>query len=103
MIRVRPAEEPADFDAKVRQPGLRAVAELVGETPPRARGRRHAQVAESRDEIPAAAFPPYWREALGDLLAGNWRRRITLDYLTRHSPFVARELHRQERLREEDR
>lgn len=218
MIRVRPAEEPADFDAKVRQPGLWAVAELVGETPPRAGGRRHAQVAESREEIPAAAFPPYWREALADLLAGYgrvcsylclyiprgtgapsvdhmaakstrwdqvyewrnyrlacalmnarkgviarvldpfeiedgwfalelvefqlvpnaglspavlaavedtidslrlndavccearleyaedyWRRRITLDYLTRHSPFVARELRRQERLREEDR
>lgn len=218
MIRVRPAEEPADFDANVRQPGLRAVAELVGETPPRAGGRHHAQVAKSREEIPAAAFPPYWREALADLLAGYgrvcsylclyiprgtgapsvdhmaakstrwdqvyewrnyrlacalmnarkgviarvldpfeiedgwfalelvefqlvpnaglspavlaavedtidslrlndavccearleyaedyWRRRITLDYLTRHSPFVARELRRQERLREEDR
>ena len=32
-----------------------------------------------------------------------WRRRITLDYLNRHSPFVARELRRQQRLREEDR
>ena len=217
MIRVRPAEEPPDFDANVRRRGLRAVAELAGETPPRVGGRRHAKVAESRDDIPAAAFPPYWREALDDLLAGYgrvcsylclyiprgtgapsvdhmvaksmrwdqvyewrnyrlacalmnarkgaiarvldpfeiedgwfaleliefqvvpnpglspavaaavedtidrlrlnasvccearleyaedyWRRRITLDYLTRHSPFVARELRRQERLLEED-
>ena len=73
MIRVRPAEEPADFDANVRQPGLRAVAELAGETPPRSRGRRHAQVAESRGGIPADAFPPYWREALDDLLVGYGR------------------------------
>lgn len=73
MIRVRPAEEPPDFDANVRRPGLRAVAELAGETPPRAGNRRHAQVAESRDDIPAAAFPPYWRESLGDLLAGYGR------------------------------
>lgn len=69
MIRVLPADEPPNFNAEVRQPGLRAIAELVGETPPRTRGRRHAQVAESREEIPAAAFWPYWREALGDLLA----------------------------------
>ena len=68
MIPVRPAGEPPNFDAVVRQPGLRAVAELVGETPPRTAGRRHARIAESREEIPASKFPPYWREALGDLL-----------------------------------
>ena len=68
MIRVRPAEEPASFDAEVRQPGLRAVAELVGGTPQRTAGRRYAQVATSRDAIPADAFPDYWRNALRDLL-----------------------------------
>lgn len=68
MIPVRPAAEPPAFDADVRQPGLRAVAELAGETPVRAAGRRYQQVAESREEIPAGAFPPYWREALDDLL-----------------------------------
>ncbi len=68
MIPVRPAGEPPNFDAVVRQPGLRAVAELVGETPPRTAGRRHARIAESREEILASKFPPYWREALGDLL-----------------------------------
>jgi hypothetical protein len=31
MIPVEPAPEPADFDSKVRQPGLSAIAELVGE------------------------------------------------------------------------
>lgn len=73
MIPVRPAAEPPAFDADVRQPGLRAVAELAGETPVRAAGRRYKQVAESREEIPAGAFPPYWRAALGDLLAGYGR------------------------------
>ena len=68
MIPVQPAEEPADFDASVRQPGLQAIAERVGEMPARNAGRRYSQVAESRDEIPASAFPPYWREALEDLL-----------------------------------
>ena len=68
MIPVRPAEEPPDFEAQVREPGRRAVAELVGETSPRSAGRRFAQVAESREEIPASKFPPYWRQALGDLL-----------------------------------
>jgi len=68
VIRVRPAEEPPTFDADVRRPGLRAIAELVGKTPPRAAGRRYARVAECEEEIPASKFPPYWREALGDLL-----------------------------------
>ena len=69
MIPVRPAEEPPNFDADVRQRGLRAIAELVGETTPRTAGQPHAQVAQSREEIPATAFPPYWRQALIDLLA----------------------------------
>ena len=68
MIPVRPAEEPPDFDAQVREPGRRAIAELVGETPPRSAGRRFGQVAERREEIPASKFPPYWRQALDDLL-----------------------------------
>ena len=203
MIPVRPGPEPPAFDVDVRQPGLRAIAELVGEAPPRTAGQRHAQVAGLREEIPAAAFPPYWREALDDLLASYdricvdhmvaksvcwdqvyewrnyrlacalmnsrkgviasvldpfeideswfglelvefqvvrrgdlppevavavdgtierlrlnssaccearleyaedyWQRHISVDYLTRHSPFVARELLRQGRLHEEDR
>lgn len=68
MIPVRPAEEPSTFDAEVRQPGLRAIAELVGETPPRVAGRRFVQVATLRGEIPPNAFPDCWRNALRDLL-----------------------------------
>lgn len=49
-------------------PGLRAIAERVGERPPRTAGRPYAQVAASRDAIPADAFPDYWRKALDDLL-----------------------------------
>ena len=70
MIPVTPAPEPAAFDGKVRQPGLRAIAELAGEqpTPPRIAGQPYAPVAASRDEIPADKFPPYWREMLDDLM-----------------------------------
>ena len=69
MIPVTPASEPADFDRTVRQPGLRSVAELVGEAPQRRAGRRLAQVAETRSRIPPASYPPYWRAVLGELQA----------------------------------
>ena len=70
MIPVTPVPEPAAFDSKVRQPGLRAIAELAGEQPdpPRTAGRPYARVAASRDAIPAAKFPPYWRKMLDDLM-----------------------------------
>ena len=70
MIPVTPAPEPSAFDSKVRQPGLRAIAELAGEqpTPPRIAGQPYAPVAASRDAIPADKFPPYWREMLDDLM-----------------------------------
>lgn len=55
MITVRPAEEPPAFDTEVRQPGRRAVAELV---------------ERFGGEIPADAFPPYWRRILPELLDG---------------------------------
>lgn len=70
MIPVALAPEPASFDAQVRQPGLRAVAELVGERPDRKAGRRYKKVASTRDEIPADKLPVYWRRALDDLLSG---------------------------------
>lgn len=70
MIPVAPAPEPAAFDERVRQPGLRAIAELAGErpTPPRTTGRPHGQVADSRENIPPGRFPPYWRRMLCDLM-----------------------------------
>ena len=70
MIPVTPAPEPPAFDSKVRQPGLRAIAELAGEQPdpPRTASRPCKKVATSRDKIPAGKFPPYWRKVLGDLM-----------------------------------
>jgi len=70
MIPVTPVPEPPAFDRKVRQPGLRAIAELAGEQPdpPRTAGRPCKKVAASRDKIPAGKFPPYWRKVLGDLM-----------------------------------
>ncbi len=75
MIPVTPAPEPPAFDRKVRQPGLRAIAELAGKQPdpPRTAGQPYAAVAASRDEIPAGKFPPYWREMLDDLMESYHR------------------------------
>lgn len=56
MIPVAPEDEPDTFDATVRQPGLRAIAELVGERPPRESGRPFAKVADFRNDIPPAGF-----------------------------------------------
>jgi hypothetical protein len=69
MIRVACAPEPGTFSTKVRDPGLRAIAEMVGETPPRSHGRRFAKIARLRQEIPADKFPSYWAEALDDLMS----------------------------------
>lgn len=68
MIRVNPAPEPPHFDERVRKPGLRAIAEMVGEKPPRQGGRRFRPVAKRREEIPPDGFPPYWTKALDDLM-----------------------------------
>lgn len=68
MIRVEAAPEPESFDEKVRQPGLSALAELVGEPPLTPRpGPRRSKIADRREDIPAGALPPFWRESLGDL------------------------------------
>lgn len=70
MIRVELAAEPQDFDTKVRQPGLRAIAELAGESGlPKRKGRPRQAIANSREQIPADKFPPYWTEALPELRA----------------------------------
>lgn len=68
MIPVRRAEEPPSFNAAVRQPGLDAIAELVGDAPSRRRpGRRRDRVAASREQIPASKLPDLWCDALPDL------------------------------------
>jgi 5-methylcytosine-specific restriction endonuclease McrA len=69
MIQVVEALAPDDFDQRVRQPGLNAIAELVGEDPGiLRRGRKRIKVAERREDIPGNAFPPLWREVLPDML-----------------------------------
>lgn len=69
MIRVEQVPEPADFDRKVRQPGLRAISEMTGAPAlPKRRGRPREVIAASPDEIPADKFPPFWTEALPELL-----------------------------------
>ena len=73
MIPVKPAPEPPDFDRTVRRPGLRAIAELVGETPQRRAGNPFDQVVDSRATIPAASFPSYWRAAIDDLQSAYGR------------------------------
>ena len=68
MIRVTPASEPSTFNDRVRVPGLRAIAEMIGEIPLRAAGRRFKKVAGRREDIPSSSFPAYWTDALDDLM-----------------------------------
>lgn len=75
MLPLKCAPEPPSFDAKVRQKGLSAIDELVGRTPrvPH-RGPRRQQVAEREGLIQPDDFPPYWRDALDELLIAYDRR-----------------------------
>jgi hypothetical protein len=69
VIPVALAQEPPHFDQKIRQPGLAAIDELVGRTPRiRRRGPRRPKIAEVESEIPAEKFPPFWREAIEDMM-----------------------------------
>ena len=70
MIRVVPAMEPAQFDERVRQPGLASIARLAAK-------------AGSEDSISPSEFKPYWRRALDDLLASYNR---TCSYLSLYIP-----------------
>lgn len=74
MIPVIAAEEPARFNELVREPGLDAIAELVGEKPRKKRpGRKRAKIADERSKIPGKSFPPFWRQALPDMLESYGR------------------------------
>lgn len=86
MIPVARASEPAAFDWAVRQPGLSAIDELVGR-PPRTRrpGPRRAKVADAEADIPAHKFPPFWREALDDMLVAYERRCAYLAMYIHHA------------------
>lgn len=69
------APEPASFNHNVRQPGLSAIDELVGRTPRlRRRGKPRKKIATTESAIPAGSFPPFWRQALDDMLSAYERR-----------------------------
>lgn len=75
MIPVSPAPVPPSFDAAVRDRGLRALAELVGEPPPkpRVKGRPFKKIAERREDIHPDKLPDYWTDALDDLMEAYQR------------------------------
>jgi len=86
VIPVKPAPEPADFDKRVRRPGLDAIAEMVGKPPRRPRrGPKRAIVAERPEEIPSDKFPPLWREVLDDMLEAYERRCAYLALYIEHA------------------
>lgn len=69
MIPVELAPEPKAFDREIRQPGLSAIDELVGRAPRIKRpGPRRAKVADTETSIPADKFPPFWRNALDEMM-----------------------------------
>lgn len=86
MIPVALANEPPEFDAKVRQPGLSAVGELVGR-PARIRrpGPKRKKLVDLEQDIPAEAFPPYWRDVLPEMLAAYQRRCAYLAMYIHHA------------------
>jgi 5-methylcytosine-specific restriction endonuclease McrA len=86
MIPVALAKEPPEFDAKVRQPGLSAIAELVGRQPRlKRRGPKRKKLADKEQDIPADEFPPYWREALPEMLVAYERRCAYLAMYIHHA------------------
>lgn len=70
MIPIVKAKKPKDFDEKVYQPGMRAIAEMVGKPPryPRGAGQPYKKIANRERDIPAEKFPTYWTKALDDLM-----------------------------------
>lgn len=77
MIRVTVAPEPERFDARVRKPGVLALHERVGRPPPipRTAGRpcERIESIESFEDLSPEHFPPYWTEALDDLMSAYRR------------------------------
>lgn len=74
MIPVTPAAEPPTFDARVRQPGLSAIAELVGEASTLKRsGPKRKPMTKQRADLRPEHFPAFWREMTGDLLSAYGR------------------------------
>lgn len=94
MIPVAQAPVPPEFDAKVRHPGLRAIAEMVGKRPPypRTAGKKHDQLVDKQgqlvtreEDIWPGAFPEYWRKALPEMLVAYERRCAYLAMYIHHA------------------
>jgi 5-methylcytosine-specific restriction endonuclease McrA len=86
VIPVIQAQEPPEFDVKVRQPGLSAIDELVGRAPRvRRRGHKRKNLVAQEQDIPAEAFPPYWRVALPEMLVAYERRCAYLSMYIHHA------------------
>lgn len=62
MIPVKPADEPASFDAHVRKRGEVAIKRLLGQ-PVKAPGRKPSKTYAAPEDIPASSFPTYWTDA----------------------------------------
>ncbi|XBT44327.1 hypothetical protein ABNP32_01895 [Pseudomonas viridiflava] len=73
MIRLTLAQEPAEFDAKVRQPGLRALDEMVGNPVARTAGKPYKVKAARKEDLKSVDFPAYWTESTPDLLESYGR------------------------------
>jgi hypothetical protein len=95
MIPVSQAPEPPEFDGKVRQPGLSAIDELVGRAPRLKRtGPRRKKFVNKEEDLPAEAFPPYWREALPEMLVAYERRCAYLAMYIHHATRLRRSAQR---------
>lgn len=87
MVPVTLAPVPCDFNSKVREPGLRAIAEMAGKPSPypRTAGKNYSKIVNQEQDIPADKFPVYWREALPDMLNAYDRRCAYLAMYIHHA------------------
>lgn len=61
MIPVKPAREPASFDACVRQRGATAIARLLGQ-PVKGSCRKPTKIYAKPEDVPADRFPVCWTD-----------------------------------------
>jgi hypothetical protein len=68
MIRIHLADEPQDFDLKIRQKGNNALLEMCSDpSAPKRRGPKRKIKVDRIEEIPADELPDYWCLCLEDL------------------------------------
>lgn len=83
MIPVLPAQEPATFDAAVRQPGLRSLRRMLASPAPRGRGRPRNVYYPNIAAIPSGEMKPEWTKAIPAMLVAF---RRTCAYSALHIP-----------------